>query len=74
MGQGVSQEEMDAVGYRVLGVEPKSPASTAGLVSFFVSCCASDHQPPLPTASLPSLALRELTAPAHVSASPERTL
>ena len=37
MGQGVSQEEMDAVGYRVLGVQPNSPASTAGLVSFFVS-------------------------------------
>lgn len=45
MGQGVSQEEMDAVGYRVLGVEPKSPASTAGLVSFFDFVIAANGQP-----------------------------
>lgn len=31
----MSAEEADAVGYRVLGVQPQSPASGAGLVSFF---------------------------------------
>mmetsp|Transcript_15144 Transcript_15144/g.47570 ORF Transcript_15144/g.47570 Transcript_15144/m.47570 type:complete len:257 (+) Transcript_15144:8-778(+) len=35
MGNSVSAEEAEAVGYRVLGVQPKSPASGAGLVSFF---------------------------------------
>ncbi|KAJ8601958.1 hypothetical protein CTAYLR_004447 [Chrysophaeum taylorii] len=34
MGNGVSAEEAEAVGYRVLGVQPASPASGAGLVSF----------------------------------------
>jgi C-terminal processing protease CtpA/Prc len=35
MGNSVSQEEIDQVGYRVLGVQPNSPASNCGLVSFF---------------------------------------
>ena len=35
MGNATSQEELDSVGYRVLGVQPNSPASSAGLVSFF---------------------------------------
>ena len=35
MGTGVSREEEERVGYRVLGVQPDSPASKGGLVSFF---------------------------------------
>lgn len=35
MGNGPSQEELDKVGYRVLGVQPYSPCSNLGLVSFF---------------------------------------
>jgi hypothetical protein len=35
MGNGQSQEEIDKVGYRVLGVQPGSPAANGGLVSFF---------------------------------------
>ena len=42
MGQGASQEEADATGYRVLGVQPGSPASAVGLVSFFDFVVACD--------------------------------
>ena len=35
MGNGQSQEESEKVGYRVLGVQPGSPAAQGGLVSFF---------------------------------------
>mmetsp|Transcript_14223 Transcript_14223/g.46413 ORF Transcript_14223/g.46413 Transcript_14223/m.46413 type:complete len:300 (-) Transcript_14223:95-994(-) len=35
MGNQVSVEEAGSVGYRVLGVQAKSPASECGLVSFF---------------------------------------
>ena len=35
MGNGTSQEDSTKVGYRVLGVQPNSPASKIGLVSFF---------------------------------------
>ena len=45
MGQGASQEELDAVGYRVLGVQPNSPASSAGLVSFFDFVIAANGCP-----------------------------
>jgi S1-C subfamily serine protease len=45
MGQGASQEELDAVGYRVLGVQPNSPASTGGLVSFFDFVVAANGRP-----------------------------
>lgn len=45
MGQGTSQEELDAVGYRVLGVQPNSPASSAGLVSFFDFVVAANNYP-----------------------------
>ena len=41
----MSQEEIDAVGYRVLGVQPNSPASTAGLVSFFDFVVAANGTP-----------------------------
>ena len=34
MGNSTSQEE-SKVGYRVLGVQPNSPAEKGGLVSFF---------------------------------------
>lgn len=32
---GNSQSELDSVGYRILGVQPNSPASAGGMVSFF---------------------------------------
>ena len=35
MGNSTSQEEVENVGYRVLGVQANSPASSCGLVSFF---------------------------------------
>lgn len=35
MGNGPSQDEMARVGYRVLGVQPNSPSSRVGLVSYF---------------------------------------
>ena len=35
MGNGSSHEESEKVGYRVLGVQPNSPAEKGGLVSFF---------------------------------------
>jgi hypothetical protein len=35
MGNSPSQEEVENVGYRVLGVQAESPASSCGLVSFF---------------------------------------
>jgi len=41
-GQGASAEEADATGYRVLGVQPNSPASDVGLVSFFDFVVAVD--------------------------------
>jgi hypothetical protein len=45
MGNGASQEEMDCVGYRVLGVQPHSPASDCGLVSFFDFIIAANGIP-----------------------------
>jgi C-terminal processing protease CtpA/Prc len=45
MGNSASQEELDSVGYRVLGVQPNSPASLAGLVSFFDFIVAADSFP-----------------------------
>ena len=45
MGQAPSQEELDSVGYRVLGVQPNSPAATAGLVSFFDFVIAANSCP-----------------------------
>jgi S1-C subfamily serine protease len=45
MGQAPSQEELDSVGYRVLGVQPNSPAATAGLVSFFDFVVAANSCP-----------------------------
>jgi C-terminal processing protease CtpA/Prc len=45
MGQGVSQEEIDSVGYRVLGVQSNSPAASAGLVSFFDFVVAANNYP-----------------------------
>lgn len=45
MGQGASQEELDSVGYRVLGVQPNSPAASAGLVSFFDFVVAANSYP-----------------------------
>lgn len=45
MGQGASQEEIESVGYRVLGVQPNSPASNAELVSFFDFVVAANNYP-----------------------------
>ncbi|KAJ1461439.1 GRASP55/65 PDZ-like domain-containing protein [Pelagophyceae sp. CCMP2097] len=45
MGNGMSQEEADSVGYRVLGVQPASPASAVGLVSFFDFVVACNNVP-----------------------------
>ena len=45
MGNSVSQEESDSVGYRVLGVQPNSPASNCGLVSFFDFIVAANEVP-----------------------------
>lgn len=45
MGNNVSQEENDHVGYRVLGVQPHSPASDCGLVSFFDFIIAANGIP-----------------------------
>jgi len=45
MGNSASQEEIDSVGYRVLGVQPNSPAAVAGLVSFFDFIVAADSYP-----------------------------
>jgi len=42
MGNSVSAEEAGSVGYRVLGVQAKSPASECGLVSFFDFVVAAD--------------------------------
>ena len=45
MGNGPSQEEADKVGYRVLGVQPNSPAAKGGLVSFFDFIVAANGIP-----------------------------
>lgn len=45
MGNNASQEEMESVGYRVLGVQPNSPASNCGLVSFFDFIVAANEVP-----------------------------
>jgi predicted metalloprotease with PDZ domain len=45
MGNSASQEEIESVGYRVLGVQPNSPASVAGLVSFFDFIVAANGIP-----------------------------
>lgn len=45
MGNATSQEEIDSVGYRVLGVLPNSPAASAGLVSFFDFVVAANNYP-----------------------------
>ncbi len=42
MGNSASQEEVDKVGYRVLGVQPNSPGCKCGLVAFFdIIICAN---------------------------------
>lgn len=45
MGNSTSQEELECVGYRVLGVQPHSPASDCGLVSFFDFIIAANGVP-----------------------------
>ena len=45
MGQGQSAEEAGACGYRVLGVQPNSPAAKADLVSFFDFVVAANNVP-----------------------------
>ena len=35
MGNSQTQIDVDTVGFRVLGVQPQSPAEQVGLVSFF---------------------------------------
>lgn len=40
-----SQEETDTLGYRVLGVQPHSPAAKGGLVSFFDFIVAANGIP-----------------------------
>lgn len=45
MGQAASQDEIESVGYRVLGVQPNSPAASAGLVSFFDFVVAANNYP-----------------------------
>lgn len=45
MGNGPSQEEIEKVGYRVLGVQPNSPAAQGGLVSFFDFIVAANGVP-----------------------------
>ena len=45
MGNGVSKEESESVGYRVLGVQAHSPASKVGMVSFFDFIIAANGIP-----------------------------
>ena len=45
MGNSASQEESEKVGYRVLGVQPNSPAASGGLVSFFDFIVAANGIP-----------------------------
>eukprot|EP00639_Heterosigma_akashiwo_P037919 CAMPEP_0194709644 /NCGR_PEP_ID=MMETSP0296-20130528/2410_1 /TAXON_ID=39354 /ORGANISM="Heterosigma akashiwo, Strain CCMP2393" /LENGTH=221 /DNA_ID=CAMNT_0039607039 /DNA_START=104 /DNA_END=766 /DNA_ORIENTATION=+ len=45
MGNGSSAEELESVGYRVLGVQENSPASKVGLVSFFDFIVAANGVP-----------------------------
>ncbi|CAM9601719.1 unnamed protein product, partial [Choristocarpus tenellus] len=45
MGNGQSAAEEECVGYRVLGVQPNSPASEVGLVSFFDFIVAANGLP-----------------------------
>jgi len=45
MGNSSGHSETDMVGYRVLGVQPNSPASMIGLVSFFDFIVAADNIP-----------------------------
>lgn len=45
MGNNSSQDENDKVGYRVLGVQPNSPAACGGLVSFFDFIIAANGVP-----------------------------
>lgn len=44
MGNRQSGEDAEACGYRVLGVQPNSPASKVGLVSFFDFIVAADGE------------------------------
>lgn len=45
MGNSTSQAELESVGYRVLGVQPNSPASNGGLVSFFDFIVEANSKP-----------------------------
>ena len=45
MGNTTSQDDSEVVGYRVLGVQPNSPASKIGLVSFFDFIIAANGVP-----------------------------
>ena len=45
MGNNRSREEIEKVGYRVLGVQPNSPAAQGGLVSFFDFIIAANGVP-----------------------------
>jgi len=45
MGNSGSAEEAESVGYRVLGVQPNSPAAKGGLVSFFDFIVAANGVP-----------------------------
>ncbi len=45
MGNGQSDEESDKVGYRILGVQPNSPGSSGGFVSFFDFIVAANGVP-----------------------------
>lgn len=44
MGNSQGVEQMSSCGYRVLGVQPNSPASKVGLVSFFDFIVAADGE------------------------------
>lgn len=45
MGNSKSQLEAEHLGYRVLGVQPNSPAAKGGLVSFFDFIVAANGIP-----------------------------
>ena len=45
MGNNNSQNETETLGYRVLGVQPHSPAAKGGLVSFFDFIVAANGVP-----------------------------
>ncbi len=45
MGNNNSQQDSEHLGYRVLGVQPNSPAAQSGLVSFFDFIVAANGVP-----------------------------